>query len=70
MQIQLLKHVLVGDADVIPTARGTVVEVSDAQGKDFIALGLASEVKSASAPQNKMVPDAENKAAAKQPKAK
>ena len=68
MHIKLLKHVLVGDTDVMPTARGTVVEVSDAHGKEFVAGGLAEEVKSpeskkAPAPENKMAPASANKAA-------
>jgi translation initiation factor IF-2 len=61
MHIKLLKHVLVGDTDVMPTARGTVVEVSDAQGKEFVAEGLADEVKT---PEVKQAPAAENKMAA------
>jgi hypothetical protein len=75
MHIKLLKHVLVGDADVMPTARGTVVEVSDAQGKEFVAGGLADEVKApeakkAPAPENKMAAAPANKAATKEVKAK
>lgn len=75
MHIKLLKHVLVGAADVMPTARGTVVEVPDAQGKEFIAGELAEEVKApkakepakdkeASEPQQKEAPAPENKMAA------
>jgi hypothetical protein len=61
MHIKLLKHVLVGDADYMPRPPGVVVEVPDAQGKEFVANGLAEEV---DAPESKQAPEPENKMAA------
>ncbi|MGI4846847.1 MAG: hypothetical protein ACRYGK_01725 [Janthinobacterium lividum] len=57
MKIKLLKHILVGDADVMVTKRGEVVDVPDAQGKDFIEAGHAEEWDGKQAPalENKMV---------------
>jgi hypothetical protein len=64
MKVKLLKSVLVGDADVIATPRGEVVDVPDEQAKEFISTGLAEEyaAKSAPAPLNKMADAVQNKA--------
>ncbi len=43
MKVKLLKSVLVGRADVIPTKRGTLVDLPDDEAKEFIANGLAAE---------------------------
>lgn len=61
MQVKLLRSVLVGDADVMPTPDGTVVRMDEGKAREFIALGLAAETKKAAEPENKMAAAAENK---------
>lgn len=63
MQIKLKRSVLVGDADVMPTPGGTVVEMDAAKAREFVAAGLADEVgaKKAPASENKMATEPENK---------
>ena len=65
MQVKLIKTVLVGDADVIPTRKDTVVDIDDSKAKDFIAHGLAEQVeaKKAFEPLNKKAPEPKNKSA-------
>ena len=65
MHIKLIKSVLVGDADVMPTPKGTVIEMDDSKAKEFIAHGLAekSEAKKAPEPMNKKAPEPRNKGA-------
>ena len=65
MRIILTKSVLVGDAEVIPTPKGTVIDMDDSMAKEFIAHGLADqvEVKKASEPMNKKAPEPKNKSA-------
>lgn len=61
MKVKLLKDVLVGDADVQPTLKNTVVDLDDSTAKDFIAAGLAEATKSMPEPKNKAMPEPENK---------
>jgi len=63
VEIKLKRSVLVGDADVMPTAGGTVVTMDAAKAREFIAAGLADEVSAKKAPEtdNKMADEPENK---------
>ena len=65
MHIKLTKSVLVGDADVIPTPKNTVVEMDDNKAKEFIASGLAEQIEAKKAPEpmNKKAPEPKNKSA-------
>ena len=65
MHIKLLKHVLVDDADNMPTRKDTVVEMDDTKAKEFIANGLAEQVDAKKAPEplNKKAPEPKNKSA-------
>lgn len=45
MKMKLLKSVLVGNADVIPTKRGTIVDMQEDQAKEFVTAGLAEHDK-------------------------
>lgn len=64
MKVKLTRSVLLGDSDVSPTRGGTEVEMDDAKAKEFISLGLATEVggKKAAEPENKMAKEPANKA--------
>ena len=63
MEVKLIRSVLVGDADVMPTRGGTIVNLEDAKAREFIVLGLAEEVKTKKAPElaNKKAAEPENK---------
>ena len=65
MRIKLIKSVLVGDAEVIATPKGTLIDMDDSRAKEFIAHGLAVqvEVKKAPEPLNKKAPEPKNKSA-------
>lgn len=66
MKIKLLRSVLVEDADVTPTRNGTVVDIDETKAREFVALGLAEEVKAAlaAATSTKKAPEPSNKMAA------
>lgn len=74
MKVTLLKSVLVGSCDVMPTAKGQTVELDDSTAREFCDLGLAREAQGqaqepgsekAMAPEGeeKMAPPPENKMA-------
>ena len=63
MRIKLTKSVLVGDAEVIATPKGTVMDMDDSMAQEFITHGLAEhvEIKKAPEPMNKKAPEPKNK---------
>lgn len=66
MKVTLLRNLMVGEHNVIPSPRGSEVELPDADAKDLIERGLAEAgdgTKSAPTPKNKKASEPRNKSA-------
>lgn len=41
MKVKLLRELLIGSSDTMPARRGTVLEIDDDRGRQWVAAGLA-----------------------------
>lgn len=61
-KVKLLREVLVGPADVVPTPAGTVIELDDGDARHFVETNKIAEYVGEE-PAEKAAPEPKNKAA-------